>query len=150
MRRALLLTAVLVACATNEAPEDDSAAAMADMGAATLTTADLAGNWTGQNMAMDGDSITSRWTIHAMADGNAHLMLEGTTDTIAFTTTVEADSFVAVSEPYTAPDMPDTPVTFRSVGRMQGDMLRGTAEIRLASNPDSVVARERWESRRTP
>ncbi|HSJ63468.1 MAG TPA: hypothetical protein VK922_06110 [Gemmatimonadaceae bacterium] len=150
MRKTLLLTAVLVACATNEAPEDDSAAAMADMGAATLTAADVAGTWTGESRVMDGDSITSRWTIHAMADGNAHLMLEGSTDTIAYTTTFAGDSLVAVSESYTAPDMPDTPVTFRSVGRMDGDMLRGTVEIRLASNPDSVVARERWESRRTP
>ena len=150
MRRALFLTAVLVACATDEVPETDTAAAMTDTGAATLTAADVAGTWTGQSMAMDGDSVTSRWTLHSTAEGAAHLMLEGSTDTINYTTTFAGDSLVAVSEQYTTPDMPNTPVTFRSVGRMEGDMLRGTVEIRLASNPDSIIARERWESRRAP
>jgi hypothetical protein len=151
MRRALLLTAVLVACATNEAPEGDSAAAMADTGTTNmLTAADVSGTWSGTSMALDSDSITSRWTIHTMNDTMAHLMMEGSTDTILYRVTFDADSLIAVSESYTTPDMPDTPVTFRSVGRMENGMLRGTVEIRLASNADSVVARERWESRRAP
>lgn len=150
MRRAILLTAVLVACATNDAPEGDSAAAMTDTGGATLTADDVSGSWTGQSMMMDGDSVTGRWTIHTVTDSTAYLLLEGSTDTIEYVTTFDGDSLVAVSESYTAPDMPDTPVTFRSVGRMEGDVLRGTVEIRLAANPDSVIARERWESRRSP
>lgn len=150
MRRAILLSLVLVACATNEAPQEDTAAAMSD-DTAMLTAADVSGTWAGTSMAMDSDSVMSRWTIHTANDSMAHLMLEGTTDTIPYRVTYDADSLIAVSEAYTAPDMPETPVTFRSVGRLQPDgKLAGTVEIRLASNPDSVVSRERWESTRTP
>jgi hypothetical protein len=150
MRKTILLSLVLVACATNEAPQEDTAAAMTD-DTAMLTAADVSGTWTGTSMAMDGDSVTGRWTIHTANDSMAHLMMEGSTDTIPYRVTYDADSLIAVSDAYTAPDMPGTPVTFRSVGRLQPDgKLAGTVTIRLASNPDSVVARERWESTRTP
>jgi hypothetical protein len=141
---------VLAACATNEAPQEDTAAAMSD-DTAMLTAADVTGTWTGTTWAMEGDSVLSRWTRHTVNDSMAHLMLEGSTDTISFQTTYDADSLIAVSDAYTDPDMPETPVTFRSVGLLQPDgKLAGTVAIRLASNPDSVVQRARWESSRTP
>ena len=71
-------------------------------------------------------------------------------DTIAYQTTFSGDSLIATSEPYTTPDRADTPVTFRSVGRLDNGTLRGTVEIRLASNPDSVIERNRWEATRAP
>lgn len=150
MRIAILLSLVLVACAANDEPQEDTAAAITD-DSARLTAADVSGTWSGTSTALDSDSVTSRWTIHTANDSMAHLVIEGTTDTIPYRTTYDADSVIAVSEAYTAPDMPGTPVTFRSVGRMQPDgKFAGTVTIRLASNPDSVVARERWVSTRTP
>jgi hypothetical protein len=150
MRRALLLTAVLLAgCASDEMAEDTMAADTGMM-TASLTPADVAGTWSGSTMTMEGDSVLRRWTIHTANDTMAHLMLEGVPDTITYYTTFSGDSMIAVSEPYTMPDMPDMPVTFRSVGRMENGMLRGTVAIRLASNADSVIERDRWEASRAP
>ena len=74
MRRALLLTAVLAACATNEAPESDSAAAVSE-DHAMLQPADVSGTWTGSTMPLEGDSVVSRWTIVTVDETTAHLML---------------------------------------------------------------------------
>jgi hypothetical protein len=150
MRKALLLSAVLVACATNDAPEEETAAAMMD-DTATLTAADISGTWTGMTMAADGDSVLNRWTLHALDDSTSHLMLDGSTDTITSRVTYDGDSLIAVSDAYTTPNMPGTPVTFRSTGRLQPDgKLSGNVTIHLASNPDSIVQRARWESTRAP
>ena len=149
MRKALLLTVVLAACATDEAPPSDSAAAMTE-DVAMLRPADVSGTWTGSTIAQTGDSVVNRWTIVTVNDTTAHLMLEGVPDTITYYTIFDGDSLIATSESYTTPDMPDTPVTFRSVGRLENGMLRGTVAIRLASNPDSVLERNRWEASRAP
>jgi hypothetical protein len=149
MRRALLLTAVLAACASNDAPESDSAAAVSET-AATLAAADISGTWSGTTMPSNGDSILNRWTIMNVDERTSHMMLEGVPDTIVYTVRYDADSLIATSEPYTTPDMPNTPVTFRSVGRLDNGTLRGTVAIRLASNADSVLERNRWEATRAP
>jgi hypothetical protein len=140
---------VLVACATNEAPEGDSAAAMTD-DTAMLTRADLAGTWSGTTMVADGDSVVNTWTSR-VDDSMGKLLIAGTTDSIPHRITLEGDSLVAVSEAYTSPDMPEAPVTFHSIGRQQADgSFAGTVHIRLASNADSVVATNRWVMTRTP
>lgn len=149
MRRALLLTAVLIACASNEEPAADSAAAATDTTPA-LAAADISGTWSGTTMPTGGDSALNRWTIVNVNDTTSHMMLEGVPDTIAYHVTFDGDSLIATSEPYTTPDRPDTPVTFRSVGRLDNGMLRGTVDIRLASNADSVLERNRWEATRAP
>ena len=149
MRRALLLTAVLIACANNEESEVDSAAVATDTTPA-LAAADVSGTWSGTTMPTVGDSVLNRWTIVNVNDSTSHMMLEGVPDTIAYHVTFDADSLIATSESYTTPDMPDTPVTFRSVGRLDNGMLRGTVDIRLASNADSVLERHRWEATRAP
>lgn len=149
MRRTLLLTAVLIACASNEEPEADSAAAATDT-APALTAADVSGTWSGTTMPTSGDSVLNRWTIVSLSDTTSHMMLEGLPDTIAYHVTFDSDSLIVTSEPYTTPDRPDTPVTFRSVGRLDNGMLRGTVDIRLASNADSVLERNRWEATRAP
>ena len=150
MRSALLLTAlVLVACARGDVAED-SAMAAADDESAMLTAADLSGMWNGMTMPMDGDSVTARWSFHQADATMGHFMLEGSPDTVIYHSTFDGDSVVAVSEPYSSPDMPGTELTYRSVGRMENGMLQGTVAIRLASNPDSVVERARWQASRAP
>lgn len=101
-------------------------------------------------MPGSGDSIINRWTIVSVDDTTSHLVFEGVPDTVAYHVTYEADSLVATSEPYTTPNMPGTPVTFRSVGRLDNGVLRGTVDVRLASNADSVLERNRWEASRAP
>jgi hypothetical protein len=80
------------------------------------------------------------------------MVTEGSTDTTTATTTYDADSLISTSSPYTARDLPGTPtVTFRSVGRLTGPgQMSGTATLLLASKPDSVVARVRWEATKAP
>jgi hypothetical protein len=149
MRRALLLTTVFVACSSNDAPDADSAAAIVDT-AAMLSASEISGTWNGTTMPSGGDSILNRWTIVNVDETTSHMMLEGVPDTIAYSVRYDADSLIATSEPYTTPDMPNTPVTFRSVGRLENGTLRGTVAIRLASNADSVLERNRWEATRAP
>jgi hypothetical protein len=80
---------VLVACATNEAPEGDSAAAMTD-DTAMLTRADLAGTWSGTTMVADGDSVVNTWTSR-VDDSMGKLLIVGTTDSIPHRITLEGD-----------------------------------------------------------
>lgn len=97
-------------------------------------------------MAEGSDSIISRWTV--TGDGTeVKWILEGSTDSVATTATFDADSMIVTSVVYTDVTMPNKPqVQFRSVGRLIGGKLMGTAAVRLASNPDSIVGRVRWEA----
>lgn len=151
MRRILptvLAVAALVACAQQEAPPVDSPAAAA--APAMLTASDLAGTFTGVSMAMDSDSILARWTVVSPTGMGGVLVLEGTTDSIPFTSSFDADSVMFVTT-YNDPALPGSPeVTFRGVGRMEGNKLVGSGVTTLASNPDSVISRERLESTRVP
>ena len=153
MRKAILLAVVLVACSKAEAPPVDSAAAaVAPAGPTPLTAADLAGNWNGQTMAETGDSVVARWTAVRVDDSSGKLVTEGSKDSVAYTLMVDADSMVATSVPHTDPMMPKGTgqVVFRSVGRMREGKLVGTSAAMLASKPDSVVMRTRWEATRAP
>ena len=147
MKRAMLLAAFVVACAPNEQPAADSAA-MA--GPAPLSAADVAGTWNGVTMPEVGDSSLNRWMI--TGDGMQGIMVsENSPDTVTSTTTYDADSLIATSTPYTDRNLPGSPtVTFRSVGRLTGGKLVGTATLMLASKPDSVLARVRWEATKAP
>jgi hypothetical protein len=47
--------------------------------------------------------------------------------------------------------MPGKPtVVFRAVGRLMGGKLAGNATVMLASKPDSVLARNRFEMTKAP
>jgi hypothetical protein len=115
-----------------------------------LQAADVSGTWHGSTMAEAGDSVLRRWTIVSVSDTTSILLPEGTNDTVTFALDFDADSMISTSDAYTRPDMPDTPVTFRSVGRVEDGTLRGTVTIRLAANPDSVIERSRFEANRAP
>lgn len=149
MKKAMLLAAFAVfACAKAETPKADSPAVAA--GPAPLMAADVAGTWNGTTMAEASDSVLNHWTI--TGDGtNGKWIQEGSKDSVATQTTYDADSMIVTSVAYKDLRTKGNPmVTFRSVGRLTGGKLAGTASIMPANKPDSVVARVRWEATKAP
>ncbi|MEQ1692768.1 MAG: hypothetical protein ABMA00_15870 [Gemmatimonas sp.] len=154
MRKLLILAAALVACSKAETPATDTTAmapAMAPAPAA-LTAADVAGTWNGMNMGETSDSVTARWTAVNVDDNSGTLTIEGSKEAIPFTRVFDADSMVATSTAaYANPaDAKGPKMMFRSVGRLKDGKLVGTSANMLASKPDSVVLRGRWEATRAP
>lgn len=148
MRKFLLLPFLLAACATERPADDTTAAAPATAApAATLTAADLSGTWRGMSYAAGSDTATGRWTVTSLDDTSSQIVYEGAEQPIRFSTTFDADSMIAVSEPYPDPERNGMMVRFRSVGRLQGDRLAGTSELRAAEG-DSVLQTGRWEATR--
>ena len=156
MRKIFLLigAASFGACAKNEAgTPDSSAAAPAAIAPAVLTAADLVGTWTGQSMAQGSDSVIARWTCIQPATGNESKCVDAAApkDTAVYTYTITGDSVMFTSAPYTPPAPPKSPqVVDHVVGRKAGDKWMGTAVTTLASKPDSVVMRTRWEATKSP
>ncbi len=148
MKKAMLLTAFIVACGPSETPKADSPAVAAVP--APLTAADVAGTWTGTTLAEASDSVIARWTV--TGDGtNGKWVVDGSKDSVATTTTYAADSMIVTSVAYKDPVIKGNPtVMFRSIGRLTGGKLVGTAVVMPADKPDSVVARFRWEATRAP
>jgi hypothetical protein len=112
--------------------------------------ADVAGTWNGTTMAEASDSVIRRWTV--MGDGmTGKWVVEGSKDTVTTTTTYDADSMIVTSSAYKEPTVPGNPmVTFRSIGRLTGGKLVGTAAVMPVSKPDSVLVRFRWEATKAP
>ena len=159
MRRTPFLLAAAtatVACGGGEKAADTAAAdttapaATAAPAPATLTAADVAGEWAGTSYATPGDSVVARWHIRTLTDSTAVLTFDDTKKSVNYRTTVAGDSLVSVSEPYTPPGAPaNAPkTTFHAIGRLQGDTLRGVTHVMLANKPDSMVAEHRWVATR--
>ena len=141
----------IAACSPKDEAATDSTAAAAAAAPAPLTPAALAGTWAGQTMGETGDSVTGKFTIIAKAEGGGQAVFEGSKDTLTYTSTFDADSSVATSAPYIDPTMPKgTPqVMFKAVARMIGEnKMGGMTTLVLASKPDSVIGRGRWEATR--
>jgi hypothetical protein len=152
MRKTLLLALVLFGCSKAETPPPDTASATkAPPPPANLTAAALAGTWKGTTMPETGDSVVNRWTVVSINDSTQKWVLDGSKDSVSFSRKFDADSMIATSMPYTNPQAPKGPkVVFHSVGRMKDGKLVGTATVTLATKPDSVVQRTRWEASRAP
>jgi hypothetical protein len=154
MRKTFLLigAASFVACAKKESGAADSAAgtaAAAPAAPAALTAADLVGTWNGQSMPQSSDSVIARWTCVQPATGNESKCVDAAApkDTTVYTYTLSGDSVMFTSAPYTPPAPPKSPrVVDHVVGRKAGGRWMGTAVTTLASKPDSVVMRTRWEA----
>jgi len=157
MRTLLLLAAVLAACAkaaTPSMPSTPSTAAPAAPAStasgspARLSSADIAGTWKGTTWLEGTDSVLARWTARA-SESAITVLYEGEPDSVRYRVTYDADSLVAVSEPYAhgpgGPKLAD-----RAVGRLQNGKLVGVASATAAAKPDSAVSRTRWEATRTP
>jgi len=164
MRKTFLLIGAVsfVACAKKEAGVADSSAATAAAPApapaapAALTAADLVGTFNGQTMAQGSDSVLARWTCVQPATGNESKCVDAAApkDTTVYTYTLSGDSVMFTSAAYTPPAPPKGPkspkVIDHVVGRKAADKWTGTAVTVLASKPDSVVMRTRWEATKTP
>lgn len=148
MKKAILLAAVLFACAKKDEPAADTAATA--VGPPALTASELAGTWSGVIMAEGSDSVLQRFTVISATGMDSKTVNEGSKDTVMVTHLIDADSVVATSAPHVDPTMGKQPVTFRAVGRMMGGKLVGMSTTMLASKPDSVLGRARFELTKTP
>jgi hypothetical protein len=95
MRKAIVFALVVAACAPRENAATDTAA-MAT-GSAALTAADIAGTWNGVTLADTGDSVLARWTVVSATGMESKGVFEGASDSVSYTHTFDADSFVATS-----------------------------------------------------
>lgn len=144
------VAAALVSCAKTETPPADTAisdAAMAPAMGPALTEADVAGRWTGTTMPIGSDSVVAKWT-QVCAAGSCTGTAEGSPLTTKSTYTMAGDSSVGVSQPYADPSVKGARVIDTWVVRVNGDNVTGTGEMKLASNPDSVVMRYRFAGSR--
>jgi hypothetical protein len=140
MRRAfLLLVPLLFACSR----KSETAGAAA----ATLTDADMAGTWKGVAMPQGSDSVIAHWTQICGA-GVCRGTAEGATDTIPSTYTLMADSAVGRSQPYAEPTIPGSKVIDSWSLHIKDGKVVGTGVFLLASKPDSVLMRYRFEGSR--
>ena len=101
-------------------------------------------------MAATGDSVTNRWTTMQSSDSTGKLVYENSKDTVTYSVVYDADSMIATSKPFARPSAPKTRVVFKSVGRLKDGKLVGTTTTMLASKPDSVLSRGRWEATKKP
>jgi hypothetical protein len=161
MRKGRLLIAAvsLVACAKTETPKADStppAAAAAPAAPVAVTAADLVGTVNGQVMAENADSVLSKFTCTTAATGNVSKCVNSAApkDTTPYTYALSgADSVMWTSDPHTPP--PPAPAKSPKVidhvmGRIAGNKWTGTIVTVLASKPDSVMSRTRWEATKAP
>lgn len=102
-------------------------------------------------MAEGSDSVLQRFTVISATGMDSKTVNEGSKDTVQVTHLIDGDSVVATSAPHVDAMMPGKPtVTFRAVGRMVGGKLVGMSTTNLASKPDSVLARARFELTKQP
>jgi hypothetical protein len=121
------------------------------MGPAALTASELAGTWSGVILPEVGDSVLDRFTVISPTGMDSKTVSESNPDTVAVTHMIDGDSVIATSAPHVDPTLPGKPqVTFRAVGRMVGGKMVGTSAIMLASKPDSVLMRARFEMTKNP
>ena len=158
MRRPALLLAVSLAVAACTASDQsaadsaagDSAANASASGNATL--ASMAGTWNMRTMPEQGDSVLLTYVVNARSDTSGWtITFPGREALPARVLSVDADSVVIEVGPYESALRPGVQVTTRSVSRVQGDRMMGTAVARYrgVTTADSVV-RLRVEGTRAP
>lgn len=150
---ALLSCAVLlVACAgKEEAPSADSAAVVpAPAPAATISLADVAGNWTQTVRAETSDSILVTAAIVASADPTAWTITLPGRPAMPVRVTVDGDSIMTAAGPYESVLRKGVQVTTESVLRMQDGKLVGTTVAKYQGAAADSVVRLRTELTRNP
>ena len=148
MKKLMLLAAFVVACGPKADTATDTAAMAA--GPPALTATELAGTWSGVIMPEGSDSVLQRFTVISPTGMDSKTVTEGSTDTVQVTHMIDGDCIVATSAPHVDPMIPGKPqVTFRAVGRLVGGKIVGTSQTMLASKPDSVLSRTRFELTKT-
>jgi len=152
--RLLIATVSLVACAKTETAKTDSAApaAAAAPAPAALTAADLVGTVSGKIMAPPNDSVVSTFVCTTAAGSSVSKCVNAAApkDTVDYTYTLSGDSVMWVSAAHTPPTPPKAPKQIdHVVGRLSGNTWTGTVVSMLASKPDSVLAKVKWEATKT-
>jgi hypothetical protein len=152
MKKAMLLAALaVVACAKPDADKAAMDSAAMAAGPAPLTAADMAGTWNGTAMAEGSDSVLFRFVAVSPNGMDGKTIIEGQTDSVQVMHMFDGDSVIATSVPYTDQMAPGKPqVTFRAVGRKVDGKIVGRSTTMLASKPDSVVGRIRFEMTKAP
>lgn len=147
MRRYLLVLPLLFACAKQEEPAADSAAAAMP---AALTEADVAGTWTGTVTPEAPDTGTVNFTV-SCGGGSCHLTTSvAPTDTVHSTYVLAADSSTGTSTPYKDAQAGGAMVVDHWVARVTGTQVTGHGWVTLADKPDSVVGRYRFSGSKSP
>lgn len=152
MRRIVQLipaVALFVACTKADTPPADTAAmapAPAPVAAPAptpVTEEMVSGTWTGTNSPMGSDSIVGHWT-QVCGKGSCSGTSQESKITIPSTYTLAGDSAVGQSKPFEDPAMKmpkGTKLIDNWVVHFDGNNVKGTGAMKLASKPDSVVIR---------
>lgn len=147
MRRYLLILPFFLACAKEEAPPADSAAAAMPP---ALTEADVAGTWSGNLMPEGSDSVIATWTDQC-AGGSCRIVVSNAPkDTGSFTYIISGDSLTYSSPAHKDVAAGGAMVTDAGVARITGNQISGSGALRLADKPDSVAFRYRFTGTRQP
>lgn len=148
MRRAFLFLALSVACSKPDTAKPDASAMSADM-PMMLTDAQMSGTWTGTTMPMASDSILVRWTQNC-GGGSCKGTVEGSKDTVPSTYTISGDSAVGVTTAYVDPTVSTAKVIDTWTLHLKDGRVIGTGMFSLASKPDSILMRYRFDGSRRP
>lgn len=146
MRRYLLVLPLLIACAKEEAPPADSAAAAMPP---AITEADVAGTWTGTATYEPPDTGTVSFSITCGGGTCRSVVSNAPKDTVPSTYVLAADSSSGTSSPSKDPQT-GAMVVDHYVARVTGNQVTGHGWVTLADKPDSVVARYRFTGSRNP
>ena len=156
MRRLLSASAVLtvslalLGCPSSDQSVADSAAA--DVASENTTLAAMSGRWNMRTMPEQGDTVLLTYVVNATSDTTGWTVTFPDREPMpARVVSVDADSVVIEIGPYESALRPGVQVTTRSVSRVQGDRMTGTAVARYqgVTTADSVV-RLRLEGTRAP
>ena len=147
MRRYLLVLPVLFACAKEEAPSADSAAAAMPP---AITEADVAGTWTGTATPEAPDTGSFNFSITCGGGSCRAVLSPMPNDTIMSTYVLAADSSTGTSTPYKDPMAGGAMVVDHWVARVSGNQVTGHGWATLADKPDSVVGRYRFTGSKSP
>ena len=145
MRRYMLVLPILFACAKEEAPPADSAAASP----AAATDADFAGNWSASLMPEGSDSVLTTATYTCGSGSCRFVSALAPKDTVAFTYTISGDSAMYSAAAYKDAQS-GAMVTNSGVSRVSGNSASGSGMVRLADKPDSVVLRYHFRATKQP
>jgi hypothetical protein len=158
MRRLLLASccaAFLAGCAKSDTEvAADSAAPASSMVAApaAVSLADVAGKWNVQVMGESSDSVLTTYVLDAKGEPAGWTLTFPNREPIPMTNVVAAgDSIVTDAGPFDSAVRSGAKVTnVRSVVRMQGGNMVGTAIARYETTGPDSVARLRLQGTRAP
>jgi hypothetical protein len=147
MRRYLIVLPFLIACAKQETPPADSAAAAMPP---ALTDADVSGTWTGTVINEAPDTGTVNFSVTCGAGTCRFVDLATPKDTLPSTYVLAADSAVGTSSPFPNAQAGGAMMVDHWVGRVSGNQVTGHGFFALADKPDSAVVRYRFTGTKQP